>query len=265
MTTGEHFEAAVYDGHLCFLEYFLCGPEGQAGADAFARELMELADKHGSAPGRALATLLLGEFSLLSGDLDTAVPVLRDAVAIAHEAQLDSASSIAMERLGEALVTLGNLGDAQALMKRALPVASRSSIPSHLVVRLYAIDVRAAETPAQALRAVRAGERWMTDAAHVCGPCSMTFRIEAVRVCARAGDLPRARRHFGEADRIAGMWQGGPWRAAVWEAQAELRQAEGQAAQAAALFLEAADQFEQFHRPLDADRCRAAAGAFAQT
>jgi DNA-binding SARP family transcriptional activator len=256
MTTGERFEAAVYDGHLCFLEYFLCGPEGQAGADSFASELMDIAQAHESTPGRALATLLLGEFCLLSGDLESAVPVLTEAAAIADEAALDSASSIAMERLGEALVALGDRAAARRLVQRAMPLASRSTIPSHLVVRLLAINVRAAATKAQALLAVRAGERWMTDAPHVCGPCSMTFRIEAVRAYARAGDLAHARRHVAEADRIAGMWQGGPWRAAVWEAQAELRRAEGHAEQAAALYAEAAEQFDEFHRRLDARRCR---------
>jgi len=150
-------------------------------------------------------------------------------------------------------------------MMRARPYASRSAIPSHLVVRLFGVEARAADTPVDALLVVREAERWIADAPHVCGPCSMTFRIEAVRAFARSGDVPRARRRIDEADRIAGMWQGGPWRASVWEAQAELRQAEGQGAQAAALFLEAADQFDQFHRSLDADRCRAASGAFAQT
>jgi tetratricopeptide (TPR) repeat protein len=217
---------------------------------------MDIARAHESAPGRALATLLLGEFSLLSGDLETAVPVLSEAVTIADEARLDSASSIAMERLGEALAALGDRAAARRLVRRAMPLASRSTIPSHLVVRLLAIDVRAAATKGQALLAVGAGERWMTDAPHVCGPCSMTFRIETVRAYARAGDLLHARRHLAEADRIAGMWQGGPWRAAVWEAQAELRRAEGHAQQAAALFAEAAEQFEQFHRLLDARRCR---------
>lgn len=87
-------------------------------------------------------------------------------------------------------------------------------------------------------------------------PCSTGFRIEAARACARANDLGRARRHLAEAERISGLWQGGPWSAALWEVRAELRRAAGQTTQAAALFLEAADQFTALRRPIEENRCR---------
>lgn len=52
------------------------------------------------------------------------------------------------------------------------------------------------------------------------------------------------------------MWQGGPWTAAVWEARGALRVAENNAAQAAAFFREAAEQFAAVERPVDEARCR---------
>ncbi|MGH7821795.1 MAG: BTAD domain-containing putative transcriptional regulator, partial [Candidatus Binatia bacterium] len=68
-------------------------------------------------------------------------------------------------------------------------------------------------------------------------------------------------RYLDDAERIAGMWQGGPWVAAVWEARGELRLAEGDPSQAAALFKEAADGFARVGRTLDEERCRTAANA----
>ena len=34
--------------------------------------------------------------------------------------------------------------------------------------------------------------------------------------------LEQARHQLEEAERIAGMWQGGPWLAAVWEARGDV-------------------------------------------
>ena len=106
------------------------------------------------------------------------------------------------------------------------------------------------------MKLIREAENYLADAARVCEPCSMNFRIEAARVLAQAGDLPGARRHVAEAERITSLWQGGPWNASVWEARAELRLAEGEEAQAMALFREAADGFAQLRRPVDEARCR---------
>jgi hypothetical protein len=87
----------------------------------------------------------------------------------------------------------------------------------------------------------------------------MGFMVAATVALARAGDLQQARARLEGAERIAGMWQGGPWLAAVWEARGVLRRAEGDHAQATALFKEAADQFAQARWPVDEARCRAAA------
>jgi hypothetical protein len=95
----------------------------------------------------------------------------------------------------------------------------------------------------------------------LCPPCSMSFRVAATITMPRAGDLQQARARLKAAERIAGMWQGGPWLAAIWEARGVLRRSEGDHPQAAALFKEAANQFAQANRPVDEARCRAAAAA----
>jgi len=107
--------------------------------------------------------------------------------------------------------------------------------------------------------AVAQAERLLADATRVCDPCSINFRLQAASASARAGDLVRARRHLGDAERVAGMWQGGPWSAAVWEARARVRLAEGEPSLAVAFLREAADGFAQAQRSVDEARCRAAA------
>ena len=92
----------------------------------------------------------------------------------------------------------------------------------------------------------------------ICGPCSIGLAVAASIACSQAGELARARFWLGHAERLAGMWSGGPWQAAVWEARAALRTAEGDGVQAHALLREAADLFAQSGRPLDEGRCRAA-------
>jgi DNA-binding SARP family transcriptional activator len=252
-------ENAVYDAHLCYQEFYLHGTEGHAGAGDFAQELLEIASSAGSSSGRALATLLMGEFDLLSGRLDSAAAVLRQAAEVAEEAGCVSAHSIALERLAEAQAARGDRASARELLPKARSLAESSGIPSHLVVRVFGVALLATQSVVDAMRVVREAEHWLADAPRVCEPCSMTFRVEAARVSARAGDLARARRHVAEADRITGLWQGGPWIAATWEARAELRRASGQGTQASALFLEAAESFAELRRPLDESRCRAEA------
>ena len=257
---GAELEMAILDAHLCFLEFYLYGPEGHGAASAFARDLYEMATGADSRPGQALATLLLGEFKLLSDQIDDSVETLERAVQYAEEASCRSAASISLERLAEAEVARGNKPRARALLERARPLAQSSGIPSHLVVRVLGVQIGAAERTLEGLRVALEAERILADYPRVCEPCSMNFRMEAARVFARAGDISRSRRQITEAERITSLWQGGgPWDASVWEARAELRLAEGEPSQARALFLEAAQGFAQHGRARDERRCRAAA------
>jgi hypothetical protein len=107
-------------------------------------------------------------------------------------------------------------------------------------------------------------ESELADLARVCEPCSTHFHVQAVLASARAHDLPRARRHLADAERIAGLWQGGAWPAAVWEARAAVRLGEGRPAQAAAFLDEAAQEYTRAHRPADAARCQTAGKGIAE-
>jgi hypothetical protein len=62
---------------------------------------------------------------------------------------------------------------------------------------------------------------------------------------------------LNDAERIAGLWHGGPWAAALWEARGVQRQAQNNEVRARAAFDEAASRYEALGRPHDQARCLA--------
>jgi DNA-binding SARP family transcriptional activator len=253
-------EPIVYDAHLCFAEYYLTGPEGYETAAEFARQMMGIAEEAGSATGEALALLMLGEAELLAGRLIEAEEHLKGAAEANDREGCFSGSALARQRLAEAAVSHGRRYEANRLLDRARSLALRSDLAAHLLVRVFGTMIQAAGDPERAMAVLRTAERELTHM-HSCEPCSMGFLTSAAIASARAGELDRARSFIAEAERIAGMWQGGLWTGAVWEARGNLRQAEGHSEQARAMFREAEQAFARAGNQSDAARClEAAAG-----
>jgi DNA-binding SARP family transcriptional activator len=255
MGEGDPLAMAVYDAHLCFAEYYMYGADGPEGAESYAKELLAAAVAAESPPAQALSRLLLGEILLSQGRLEEAEGELALARELYADTGVPSGQSVVLERLAEIEIIRARPALARQFMEQALPLAEASGIPTHLVVRVFGVRVAASEGT-EALEVLEEAERRLRHL-HVCELCSMGFLVGAARAGARGGDLERARRYLAEAERVSLMWQGGPWAAAVWEVRGEVRAAEGDAAQAAAFFREAADQFDAARRPLDAARCRA--------
>ncbi|MEX2548138.1 MAG: BTAD domain-containing putative transcriptional regulator [Chloroflexota bacterium] len=258
MRMRANMEPIVYDAHLCLAEYFLTGPDGFAAAAEFAREMMQIAEKAGSATGAALAVLMLGEAELLAGNLDDAEKHLEEAAEVNERQGCISGAALATQRLAEAAVTRGRRYEANRLLSRARALAGRSDIVTHLLVRVFGTMIQAASDPAKAVAVLREVERELAQI-RSCEPCSMGYLMSAAAASARAGQLERARGFVAEAERIAGMWQGGPWIGAVWEARGIVREAEGQNEQARAMFREAAEAFARAGNQSDAERCLQAA------
>lgn len=253
-------EPIVYDAHLCFAEYFLNGPDGYETAAGFARQMMKIAEDAGSATGAALALLMLGEADLLAGRLDEAEEHLIEAAEANDREGCLSGSALARQRLAEAAVTRGRRYEANRLLARARSLALRSDLVTHLSVRVFGTMIQAAPDPKKALTVLRLAERELSQM-HTCEPCSMGYLTTAAAVTARVGEFERARAFLAEAERIAGMWQGGLWTGAVWEARGILREAEGDSEQARAMFREAAQAYGRAGNHSDAARClEAAAG-----
>lgn len=261
MRMRANMEPIVYDAHLCLAEYYLTGPEGYDTVAEFARRMMRIAEEAGSATGAALALLMLGEAELLAGRLVEAEGHLREAALANDREGCISGAALARQRLAEAAVSRGRRYEGNRLLGRARSLAHRSDIATHLLVRVFGTMIQAAADPKKAVTVLREAERELAQMVS-CEPCSMGYLTTAATASARAGELERARSFIAEAERIAGMWQGGPWIGAVWEARGNLRQAAGEDEQARAMFREAAEAFARAGNPSDAARClESAAGS----
>jgi hypothetical protein len=243
----------VFDAQLCLAEFCLCGPAGHEEIGEYARDLLRVADRAGSVQGRALATLVLGEARLFADHLDTAQDLLAEAAELHEHAGASAGQALSLQRLAELATVRGQRWRATRLLHRARRLAESSELEAHLLVRALGAEIAVAREPAAAVRS--ADDILMGK--DVCAPCSMGYQVAAVIALADAGALRAARRRLVDAERLAGMWQGGPWLASTWEARALVRRAEGDEQQAAALLKEAAEQFANAHRPRDQLRCLA--------
>ena len=255
------FVPNVFDGHLCLAEFCLCSRAGHESMASAWRELLALAENAGSVPGRALATLILGEAELFSGRLDAAEALLTAAEQLHGETGADAGRALAIHRLAEVALARGQKWRAGRLVRRGLKIAEPTWLAPHLTVRLQAAAVEAAANAAEALDAIAEGDRCCAE--RVCQVCSVGFRVASSIVLAEAGELEEARRRLVEAERLAGMWEGGPWVAAVWEARGVHRRAQGDHGQASALFREAAGRYAELGRLGDQRRCEARVAALA--
>ncbi|WP_095091236.1 BTAD domain-containing putative transcriptional regulator [Mesorhizobium sophorae] len=253
------FVQHVFDGHLCLSEFCLCSASGHAEVAGLARELLTVAEEAGSNAGRGLACLLLGEAALFSGDLDEAERHLTEAERLLLEADAVAGRVLAIERLAEIALERGQKWRASRLIQRGLTDAERSWLSPHLIMRMQALAVRAAATPKMVAQEILAGDRLLTHGA--CQPCSMALRTASAIALAEAGELDQVDRRLNDAERIAGMWHGGPWAAALWEARGVQRRAQNHEIRALAAFDEAASRYQELGRPRDQARCLARMGS----
>jgi DNA-binding SARP family transcriptional activator len=252
----------VFDAHLCLAEASITGGAGES-VGGLARELLPVAADAGSASGQALMSMLVGESELLAGRLSEARDWLTRAAQLYQHVNSETGVAFTVLRLAEIAMVRGDRTEASRQLVAAKKLAARSELGAHLQVRVLEVVLRVAQGPDQCQRVLGESDRLLLRPKEICGPCSIGLRVVATIVCARAGDVTRSRVWLSGAERVAGMWQGGPWQAAVWEARAALRLAEGDRLQAAALLREATGIYSQFGRPLDVARCVAAAGALA--
>lgn len=244
----------VFDSHLCLAEFVMCGPTSYDECVSYARELLDIAEESRSIQGRALAELLLGEADLFADRLDTAEEHLNASEKLHDEANARSGQALALQHLADLALARGRRTDATRFLQRGLKIAETNELAHHLVVRMHGGLVSSASNRSS-LDRIEAADADLARGT-TCPTCSMGFRVAAVMALARAGRLDQARRRLDDAERLAGMWPGGPWHAAVWEARGVLRHAEGNETQAVAFFKEAAERFAEAGRPRDEARCR---------
>jgi DNA-binding SARP family transcriptional activator len=247
----------VFDAHLCVTEYVLTAGDPYDRVASFAKRLRAQAHQVGARRGEAFAATVLGETELFTGNLEAARADLVDAARLSREAGAVGGESLARMRLGEALLHLGDRAGARAQLEEALELAHISPLPQHLLFLVYGVLLQVPDESVDALPLIERAET-LFDPRWVCQFCPTGFHVAAATVCARAGQLERAREFLERAERGAGRWRGGPWPAAVAEARAELLLAEGDPDTAADALRRAAEGYAAAGQLLNERRAREA-------
>ena len=211
----------VFDSYLCVTEYVLTAGDPYERLAGFAKRLRVQAQQAGARRGEAFAATVLGETELYTGNLEAARAHLLDAARLSREVGAVAGESLARTRLGEALLHLGDRAGARAQLEEALELAHVSSVAEHLVFLVCGVLVRVPEDNAEALALIERVET-LFDPRWVCPFCPTGYHVAAAMVCARAGQLTRARGFLERAEFGAARWPGGPWPAALAEARALL-------------------------------------------
>jgi tetratricopeptide (TPR) repeat protein len=253
----------LHEAHLCVAQVFLYGGIPYEELITAARGLAAAAERAGARRGIAFATALLGEAELLSGHLERAEVHLGESVRHNREVGSHGGEALCLWRLAELALLRERREEALSLLDRAYSVAAPSSlcIP-HVLCRVHGALIRAAADPAAAVAAVAEGETAMATRSEWCNTCSPHFLIPAAIALARTGALAEAQSHADRAARVISVLWGerGSWPGSLAEARAALATAGGDDAAAQQLLAEAASRFAAAGQPLDAARCRDAAG-----
>jgi DNA-binding SARP family transcriptional activator/tetratricopeptide (TPR) repeat protein len=247
----------VFDGYLCAAEYMLYGPTPYADVIDLARDLQTTARRSGALRAEAFASALIGEATLLSGNLGLAAAELSVARDLHHEIGSAAGEAHSLQRLAEVRAAEGDGDEAMRLLQEALPLARGSMLAKHLMHRIFGTMIAAAAEPLQARAIIDRAESTL-GWDDFCPFCSIMLSVPASIACARAGDLHNAQRLLGLAQRSAVLWQGTSWEAGITEAQATIAAASGDLATARELMRTAWEKFHEAGQPIDAERCRRA-------
>jgi DNA-binding SARP family transcriptional activator len=251
----QRLATTLFEAHLCVAEYVLYGPEPYHEVIEDAEDLLAAAERAGALRGVAFARALIGEASLLMGDLTRAERELSEAAELHHDTEAPAGEAHSLQRLAEIRLLQGDGAEACRLLQRALPLARWSLLAPHLLHRIYGTMVVAAPTP-EAGRAVVDQAGAGLGEQDFCNFCVVMFAVPAAVACAKVGDLDGARAQIEVGARAMEMWPRTAWSAGLNEARAHLALAEGDLRRAAELLDEAVAGFETAGQPTDAARCR---------
>jgi hypothetical protein len=205
---------------------------------------------------------MLGEAELLSGRIEDADRHLAEGARLHREIGAAGGEALSLQRLAEARIAGGRASEADPLLLEALDAARLSPLTTrHLLGRIYGARIRAAGDPADATAMVDEAEVVIRGPLETCPFCTPAFAVPAAVACARGRQLDKARGYLGAAEAVVtAFWRRGGWVAALDEVRAHLALTEGDPAAAAVRWTAAADEYAAAGQPLDAERCRQAAG-----
>jgi len=240
-------------------EYLLYGRTDYSEVIEFATTLREAGEKIDNPRAVAFADTVAGEVHLLMGDLESARDALDSAADLHREIGAYAGEAMSLQRLAEVHMQLAENDEALRLLELAIPLARWSAISQHLIQRIYGSMILATRDPDAARAMVDRAEEAIGPSDQ-CVLCTVMVALPSAIACARVGDIDGAERFLKEGEASAMGWEGTAWQGAVVEARAHLALALGEDADAAEMFVSAADLFGRAGQPLDRQRCLAAAG-----
>lgn len=246
----------VFDGQLCVTERMLYGGLPSDEIITFADGLAAEARRLGAARGEAFARTLRGEVGVLAGHLDEADHDFAEGARL--HARIGAAAGEALSLLGRGQVATyrGRSQEARRYLAEALVMARESEVGHHTLDRIYGAMVAAAADPEAGVAVVREAETAIAGPAETCPTCRIAFIVPAAIAAARAGDLERADRYAGDCERALEVIALPPaWSAAVAEVRGWVALAHGRGDAARGHFRAAAEEFDTWAQPLDAERC----------
>ncbi|HWC11806.1 MAG TPA: hypothetical protein VG455_11340 [Acidimicrobiales bacterium] len=192
------------------------------------------------------------------GETEVASRYLRSAVEQHRRVGVLCGQALSFQRLAQAALAEGDVGQANAALSSALMAARGSPVGTrHLLDRVHGTAIRAAPDPVAALAAVDEATRAIRGPFETCPPCSVNLTVPAAIACADAGDLARATTYLSRSEQIAGaFYPRGGWQAALDEVRGHVALAHGEVETAGRLLTAAMDAFDQLGQRLDAARCR---------
>ncbi len=250
----QRLATGLFDAHLCVAEYLLYGPVPYQEVIEESQQLLRHSAQAGALRGVAFARALIGEASLLMGDLDRAERELVEAVDLHRDVDAPAGEAHSLQRLAEVRLAQGDWKEARRLLERALPLARWSVIAKHLLQRIYGTMILAAPDADSARALVDQAEATL-GTADACSFCVVMLAVPSAIACADVGDVDAARHYAAVAERSADRWPGTAWSAAVSEVKAHIAHAESRGRESAELLREAASGFERAGQPGDAARC----------
>lgn len=233
------------DLHLALWEAALAGGRPLAGVEAELAVFGERARRCGARRRIAVARAVEGALALEGGRFAAAEAALREAAALAGEADFALGEAFALERLGVLLSARGRFDEGLDVLGTALLVAERAALRRHAMTRVHvalarnrlaAGSVYAAEDFAResSESAARQGE---------CAVCDALVRPELVRVALERGKLEEAEREAADFEALAARRVSGSLVALARLARARALAARGATAEALAAAHEARQTF----------------------
>ena len=255
----------VFDIHHCIGQYHLYGDGLSDGVEAYARRVLELAERDEVATAQAFAWCLLGESLLLQARWEEAAGCLEHSAEL-HASFGTKTGALAWQRLAEVAVCSGAPEDADAPLRRAAAIATVSPMALHLWGRIYATTALSRleqGDPEGAARAVRsaaaAAARYGS-----CPSCSALLNPVAAEVFSALDDRESAAAYADSAAGVAGFFASSAWSAMAESAAASAAAAEHDEARAQTGFHSAAELYERAGQPYWVERSLAHAGGNVQ-